>query len=163
MNRGSRWTAGTAGAGLALFVALLGGLATEIGPWYLALRQAPWKPPDRWFGPAWTLIYACTAMAGVQAWLAARRRSQRLRLALLFLMNAGLNIAWSLLFFKLHRPDWALWEVGFLWASIGLLMGVLGGWCPRSRWLLLPYLLWVGFAAALNAAVVALNGPFGGP
>jgi benzodiazapine receptor len=69
-------------------------------------------------------------------------------------------VLWSVLFFRLRRPDWALIEVVGLWLSIALLMAVCAlhdGW---SAWLLLPYLLWVGFAACLNLAVVRLNGPF---
>ena len=52
----------------ALVVAVLGGLMTELGAWYHGLRQPSWKPPDWLFGPAWTLIFALAAIAGVTAW-----------------------------------------------------------------------------------------------
>ena len=79
----------------------------------------------------------------------------------LFGFNAFTNVLWSLLFFRLRRPDWALAEVSFLWLSILLLIVYLGRFSPRSGWLLAPYLAWVSFAAVLNLAVVRLNGPFG--
>ncbi|MEZ5459399.1 MAG: TspO/MBR family protein [Steroidobacteraceae bacterium] len=145
----------------ALAVAILGGLATEIGPWYRALAKPSWNPPDWLFGPAWTLIYALTALAGVEAWQAARERPQRRMLALLFIINGCLNVLWSLLFFRLRRPDWALFEVGALWLSIVSLLYYCGRLHRRSVALLLPYLLWVSFAAVLNASVVSLNAPFG--
>jgi translocator protein len=150
-------------AGAACLVALLGGLMTELGPWYRSLAQPAWKPPDWLFGPAWTLIYALAAAAGVVAWRAAPDRQRRDTMLVLFSLNAFLNILWSLLYFRLHRPDWALAEVVFLWLSILALIVALRGHARSTTWLLLPYLLWVGFAALLNLATVRLNGPFGVP
>lgn len=154
----------TAAALAALAVAVLGGLSTDLSPWYASLRQPAWKPPDSWFGPAWTLIYACTAMAGALAWLqlrGPREHPARLLLLAAFAANATLNVLWSLLFFRLRRPDWALIEVGVLWLSIVLLIVLTARHSRAAAWLLLPYLLWVAYAAALNAAVVQLNRPFG--
>jgi tryptophan-rich sensory protein len=148
-------------AGCALAVAALGGLATDIGPWYRSLAQPAWNPPDWLFGPAWTLIYALTALAGVETWQVAREASQRRTLAVLFALNGTLNVLWSLLFFRLRRPDWALVEVGALWLSIVALLVYCGRLQRRTIALLLPYLLWVSFAALLNASVVELNAPFG--
>ena len=145
----------------AIAVALLGALSTDIGTWYAGLREPAWKPPDALFGPAWTLIYACAATAGVQAWTRTRERARREWILAAFALNGTLNVLWSLLFFRLHRPDWALLEVGALWASIALLMWLLGRQVRSAAWLMLPYLLWVTFAAALNASVVELNAPFG--
>ncbi|MFY9512788.1 MAG: TspO/MBR family protein [Rubrivivax sp.] len=150
-------------AAAALGVAVLGALSTDLGPWYAGLQQPPWKPPDAWFGPAWTTIYAFTAAAAVQAWAHAGTRGHRDTVILAAVLNALLNIVWSLLFFRLRRPDWALVEVVPLWLSIVLMMVVFGRESRLAALLLLPYLLWVGFAAALNAAVVRLNGPFGSP
>lgn len=153
----SRRRAAAWAAGLTLLLAALGGLATDIGPWYLGLRQPPWKPPDVWFGPAWTLIYTLSACAAVLGWEALPPGAARRRWLLLLGLNALLNLLWSVLFFSLRRPDWAQWEVGLLWASVLALMLVIRPVAPRAALLLLPYLLWVGFAAALNAAVVRLN------
>lgn len=148
-------------ASAALFVAVLGGLMTDIGDWYLDLSQPAWKPPDWAFGPAWTLIFALAAYSGVEGWRAAPDQASREWLIGLFALNGFLNVLWSLLFFRLQRPDWALYEVGFLWLSVLLLMVVLRRYSRKASWLLLPYLIWIAFAAALNAATVSLNGPFG--
>jgi tryptophan-rich sensory protein len=71
-------------------------------------------------------------------------------------------MSWSPLFFTLKRPDWSLAEVPFLWLSIVALMFGAGWYSTLSVWLLLPYLLWVMFAAFLNLRIVQLNRPFGG-
>lgn len=155
----ARATLGAAAAACA--VAALGALSTDLGPWYAALKQPGWKPPDWLFGPVWTVIYALAALAGLRAALRAPDAASRRRIALLFAINGTLNVLWSLLFFRAQRPDWALAEVGFLWASILWLMLVLGRHSRGAAWLLLPYLVWVAFAAWLNYAVVQLNGPFG--
>ena len=68
---------------------------------------------------------------------------------------------WSLLFFRMHRPDLALIEVAALWASIAALILFQLRRSPLSAALLAPYLIWVSIAAALNTAIVQMNGPFG--
>lgn len=156
-----RWLPILAGAAAATAIAITGALVTELGPWYYGLRQPPWKPPDWLFGPAWTLIFACTALAGILAWQRAPHRAARTRMIWLFAINAGLNVLWSVLFFRLQRPDWALVEVAFLWLSIVVLIWIPGSYSRAASWLLVPYLAWVTFAALLNFAVVQLNAPFG--
>ena len=127
-------------------------------------RKPTWKPPDWLFGPAWTTIFACAAIAGLLAWRGAdmsvdRQRNRQLVIAL-FAINFVCNSLWSLLFFKLHHPDWALMEVGFLWLSIAALIWFLYPLSKAAGLLLLPYLLWVTFASGLNWAIVQMNAPF---
>lgn len=143
----------------AVAVALAGGLLTDIGPWYYALAQPAWKPPDWAFGPIWTLIFTLAAASAAIAWREATS-IQRREVILLFLLNSALNIGWSGLYFTLRRPDWALIEVVFLWASVAGMAWRLRTVSRRAAWLLLPYLLWVSIAAALNLETVHLNGPF---
>jgi tryptophan-rich sensory protein len=145
----------TAAAGT-LAVAGLGMAVTDLGPWYAALEQPDWKPPDAWFGPAWTLIYTLAATAAVKAWMAADRNGQR-QLVAAFALNGVLNVLWSWLFFRARRPDWALAEVVLLWLSIVLLIVLCARHSGAAAWLLVPYLAWVSFAATLNFAVVRLN------
>lgn len=147
------------GIGAAMLVAVIGATMTDLGPWYRALRQPAWAPPDWAFPVGWTTVYAFTVAAGVNAWRAAPRAQQAGVIAL-FAFNAFLNILWSLLFFRLHRPDWALAEVAVFWLSIVALTVVASRQSTTARLLLLPYLGWVSFASALNAAVVTLNAPF---
>ncbi len=150
------WTA----AGCAIVVALLGGAATQIGPWYYALHKPSWQPPDWMFAPAWTLIYGLTALAGVLVWNRIADRAQRMRMMALFALNALLNVLWSELFFGQQRPDWALSEVVPFWLSILVLLVVVFPVTRTGGWALVPYLLWVLFAGVLNLAIVRLNGPF---
>jgi tryptophan-rich sensory protein len=145
----------------AVALAALGRVATDIGPWYQGLRQPGWKPPDAWFGPVWTAIYGCAATAGVLGWRAASAPAARRRLLVAFAANAAANVLWSVLFFRLRRPDWALAEVTLLWVSILVLVVMVSHRSRLGGALLVPYLAWVSFAAVLNAAVVALNAPFG--
>jgi tryptophan-rich sensory protein len=156
----SRWKPIALAAGAALLVAVIGGGLTDTGPWYQSLRKPWFQPPDWLFAPAWTLIYSLTAIAGVQSWRAAPPGAQRDWLLVAFAANGFLNVLWSLLFFGLRRPDWALVEVVFLFLSVALLIWLAGRHAPVARWLLAPYLLWVGFAGVLNLAVVRLNAPF---
>ncbi len=144
----------------ALALAGAGGLMTEVGDWYRALRKPTWQPPDWAFGPAWTLILGMAAGAGVLAWQGAPSGPARATVASLFGANALLHFLWSPLFFKLRRPDWALVEVVFLWLSVLALAIGLRPYSETASWLIAPYLAWVTFAAAINLAIVRLNGPF---
>ena len=140
-----------------VLVAMLGGLATEIGDWYLGLVQPWWKPPDWAFAPAWTLIFGCTAVSAIGAWHAATRARDQFAIGIGFTINAMLNILWSVLFFKLQKPLWAGIEVFALWGSIlWLMLGIRRINPSAARWLL-PYLIWVSYAASINWGVVWLN------
>ena len=155
-----QWKPVWVAAAAALFVAMLGGLMTDIGPWYMSLKQPPWKPPDWAFGPVWTTIFALAAAAGVIGWRHAASKAECELQWLLFALNGFLNVVWSLLYFRLHRPDWALFEVPFLWLSVLVLIVVLRRSSATAAWLLMPYLVWVAIAALLNWQTVQLNGPF---
>ena len=152
------WKPVAIGASAAVFVAVLGGLMTDISGWYTALRKPAWQPPDWLFGPAWTVIFALTTMSGLRAWRDARDRRDREWLLALFAVNGFLNVLWSLLFFRLRRADLALVEVVFLWLSILSMMLVFKSYSKAASALLLPYIIWVTFAAFLNLAIVRLNG-----
>jgi len=147
-------------AAAAMAVAGLGALTTDLGDWYQQLAQPAWKPPDWMFGPAWTTIFALAAAAGVSAWRKAPDRGSRQWMLALFALNGFLNLLWSLLYFRLRRPDWALIEVGLLWLSVLLLIVVLGRYSRTAAWLLAPYLAWITFAGALNWGTVQMNQPF---
>jgi tryptophan-rich sensory protein len=145
----------------AICVAALGATVTDLGPWYQALAKPSWNPPDVVFPMGWTVIYALITIAGITAWRAAPTAAKAEWVIGLFALNGFLNIGWSLIFFRLQRPDWALIEVGLLWLSILAMILYCGRFSKSAAWLLVPYLVWVGFAAALNWAVVQLNAPFG--
>lgn len=138
----------------------IGGLMTTVGPWYRNLHKPTWNPPDWLFGPAWTIILGLAAWAGVLAWTHAPDAAAQQKVVVLFAVNIICHMLWSPLFFTFRRPDWALIEVPFLWLSIVALMIGLAPLSALASWLLLPYLLWVAFAAFLNFTIVRMNRPF---
>lgn len=143
-----------------ILVLAVGSLTTTVGTWYGHLRKPPWTPPNWVFAPAWTVILALAAWSGVLAWTNVSDDKGQILILVLFGINIVLHMLWSPLFFALKRPDWALIEVPFLWLSIAALMLGTSGYSTFAPWLLLPYLLWVTFAAFLNLRIVRLNGPF---
>jgi benzodiazapine receptor len=146
--------------GCAAALLIVGGIATPIGAWYNALRKPSWQPPGWAFGPAWTIILGLAAWSAAIAWQAAPDAASRQSVIVLFAVNALCHFAWSPLFFALRRPDWALVEVVFLWSSLVALLVGLWPISPFAALLIVPYFLWVSFAAVLNRAIVRLNGPF---
>tara|TARA_R110002072_G_scaffold86774_13_gene195874 strand:+ start:19572 stop:20054 length:483 start_codon:yes stop_codon:yes gene_type:complete len=149
-------------AGLAaVVVAMIGGTITNLGPWYEGLAKPDWTPPRPVFPIAWTIILALAAIAAVTSWRAAATDKVSDTIVGLFALNGFLNLLWSLLFFRMQRPDWALIEVIGLWLSILALAIYCGRQSKLAGVLLLPYLVWVTIAAALNWQIVQLNGPFG--
>jgi len=145
----------------AVFVGALGGTITDLGPWYQGLEKPDWQPPGPAFGIIWTTIYALTAAAAVITWRRAPKGAEREWLIGLLALNGFLNLLWSLLFFRLHRPDWSLVEVALLWLSIVALIIFTARHSRLAGVLLTPYLIWVSLASVLNFEVVRLNGPFG--
>lgn len=144
----------------AVLLGLGGGLLTTIGDWYRNLAKPSWQPPDWLFGPAWTIILGLAAWAFVLCWDAAEAAGQGWFLITLFCVNAVFHALWSPIFFTMRRPDWALIEVPFLWLSVLALSVFLREWSVLASWLIVPYLVWVSFAAVLNWKIVQLNKPF---
>jgi len=142
------------------FVAFLGATVTDLGPWYQALEKPGWTPPAVVFPIAWTIIYALITVAGITAWRSAPTSRDAQSVISLFALNAFLNITWSLLFFRLHRPDWAFAELIALWLSILALMIFCARFSRTASLLLVPYLAWVSVAGALNWAILDLNASF---
>jgi tryptophan-rich sensory protein len=148
------WAVGTGVLGMAL--SALGGVDLIV-EWYLALRKPWWQPPAWVFGPAWSIIFALSAWAFVRAWRAAPMGG-RTSLVWAYVINGILNVGWSVLFFGMRSIELALLEVGPLWLSVLVMLLIAGRHDRVAGWLLLPYLLWVGFAGVLNFALWRLNG-----
>lgn len=145
---------------LSFAVAGIGGSLTVLDAWYFALKQPAWKPPDPAFGLIWSVIFTLCAFSAWLGWHAYEHRSQRVKWLLLWALNAFFNIFWSQIYFKGHRPDWAMVELPFIWISIVFLMVFVYPYRRLSAWLLLPYLSWVSIAGLLNYTTFVLNGPF---
>lgn len=144
----------------AVILGLAGGLLTRIDGWYFNLRKPSWQPPDWLFGPAWTVILGLAAWAFVIAWRETTTADGQSILIALYAANGLFHFLWSPLFFTAKRPDWALREVPFLWLSVLAMVVWLAQLSTLASLLVVPYLLWVAFAAALNWKIVQLNAPF---
>ena len=127
-----------------------------IGVWYARLAKPAWTPPNWLFGPVWTALYLSMAVAAWLVWRRAGLSGARLPLSI-FGLQLALNALWSILFFGLQRPALAFAEIVLLWASI--LATILSFYrvVPAAGLMLIPYLLWVSYAAALNFSIWKLN------
>lgn len=123
-----------------------------VSAWYLNLNKAPWTPPGWVFGLAWSIIMLCFSI--YLAFLFKNRFSQKL--VLLYIIQVILNVSWNYIFFNRH-----LITTGFV---VLLLLTVLIFYfffrfrnMELKRYLLLPYMVWLGIAASLNLYVLLYN------
>lgn len=134
----------------------IGSLLTTpaLRPWYASLSKPRWTPPNWLFGPVWTILFVAMAIA---AWLVWRKVALTAVPVQLFLLQLLLNVAWSAVFFRLRSPGPAFAEIVMLWFAI--LATSIEFWrvVPAAGWLLLPYLIWVSYATALNFSIWRLN------
>jgi len=132
--------------------------ASSIESWYPELQKPSWNPPNWIFAPVWTALYVMMAVAAWQAWRRNMGSFSRARLPLsLFFIQLALNAAWSGLFFGLQNPKLALIEILVLWTAILFTLITFFRRSQIAGFLLLPYLLWVTFAMALNFEIWRLN------
>lgn len=126
--------------------------------WYPTLEKPSFTPPSWVFGPVWTLLYA---LMGASLYMAGRQRVDDGSVVqvsrALFGIQLVLNVLWSYVFFKRRSPGWAVVEIGFLWAAIVATTLAFSKISRMAALLLLPYLLWTSFAAALNYRIWRLN------
>jgi len=143
--------------GAAFGAGAIGSWATfeNVRAWYPALNKPEWRPPNWLFAPVWTVLYVLMGVAIWRAWRAGGPAAARLVRG--YFAQLAFNALWSVLFFGLKQPAWALADILLLWGLLLWLQVGLGRTDRRAGILWLPYVLWVGFAAALNAAIVRLN------
>lgn len=143
--------------GLAYLNLIVGSLLTPIDEWYQGLEKPAWTPPGWLIGAVWTALYTLTGIASALAWNGSDGRVKRRTFAILLGANLVLNAAWSLFFFTLHQIGAALIEILVLVLSTWTF-----AWAAYARnrpagYLLIPYCLWVAFAAFLNFTFWRLN------
>ncbi|NIJ87253.1 tryptophan-rich sensory protein [Xanthomonas campestris] len=157
ISKKSHWFGLLGWLALCYAVAGLGALASiQAASFYADLRRPAWAPPGWLFGPVWTALYGMMAVA---VWLVWRRGGWAgARLALgMFVLQLALNGLWSWLFFAWHMGAWAFADIVLLWLTLAATIGVFAKRNSVAAWLLVPYLAWVSFAAALNYSVWQLN------
>ncbi len=128
----------------------------EAKSFYSQLVQPSWAPPPWLFGPVWTVLYAMMAVAAWLVWREGGFCSNRTALSL-FVVQLVLNALWTWIFFAWHSGPWAFAEIMVLWVLIIATLVAFWRVRPLVGVLLIPYLLWVSFAAALNYSVWQLN------
>jgi tryptophan-rich sensory protein len=153
---GRRWFALVIWLAVVAAVAFVGSTVTlpKIPAWYAGLAKPWFTPPNAVFGPAWTFLYVTMAVA---AWRIGTGPAERTRATVLFVVQLALNAIWSPVFFGLEAPKLGLVVIVAL--LIALAATLIAFWrVDRVAGLLLaPYLVWICYATALNAAIVALN------
>jgi tryptophan-rich sensory protein len=136
----------------------IGGYATSrsLRDWYVALPKPSWNPPNRVFGPVWTVLYAAMAIA---AWLVWRVRDDHdVSVALAwFGVQLVLNVLWSVVFFGARRPAGGVVVIALLWLAIVATILAFAPLSLPAALLLVPYLAWVTFASLLNLAIARLR------
>jgi benzodiazapine receptor len=133
-------------------VAAIGG-RFQPGDWYAGLVKPSWTAPNWLFAPAWTVLYLLIAIAGWEIFGHRKAAAAKVLWSAQLLING----IWSWLFFGLHAVAAALADVLLLALLIAGLLMVSHSRLQAAFWLLVPYLIWVAYAASLNAAILALN------
>jgi translocator protein len=138
-------------------IAALGRLGTDTdSDWYRSLELPSWQPPGVVFGPVWTVLYLLAGTSAFLAWRDVTGPRRRPVLAL-YAANAVLNAAWPAIFFRAHRPVIAGVEIVLLLATIVALIALVRPFSRPAAAALVPYALWVAFAATLTVAIAARN------
>jgi len=143
---------------LPLVLGSVAGMFTSqsVPDWYAALNKPAFNPPDWIFGPVWTLLYLLMGISFFMVWKQEKGKLRNLAI-LIYSVQMFLNFAWSFIFFYFKLIGLALVEIVLLWCAIILMLVLFKKIKPIAAYINTPYLLWVSFAAILNAAYYILN------
>jgi tryptophan-rich sensory protein len=148
---------------LAIAICQLAGLigvvftASAIPTWYSTLAKPALNPPNWIFGPVWTMLYSLMGIAAFLVWKKGWERTDVRKALSVFGVQLILNSAWSIVFFTLQSPAWALVNIMAMWLAIVWTMILFSKLSRTAMWLLVPYILWVSFATYLNYSILMLN------
>lgn len=130
--------------------------AEDVSTWYPTLARPAFTPPDWVFGPVWTTLYLLMGVALYLVWRTDNGRTRRIALAV-FGVQLALNASWTLVFFGARAIFGGLLVIVALLVAIIATVGAFARLDRRAAALLVPYLLWVGFATVLNYELWRLN------
>lgn len=138
-------------------VAVIGSLFTRssVSGWYSKLNKPSFNPPGWIFGPVWTILYLLMGISLYLVWTSGKKGIKAA--IIIFAVQLSLNLLWSILFFGMQKPFAAFIEIILLWIAILVTIIVFYKISPIAAYLLIPYILWVSFAAVLNYNLYALN------
>ncbi len=131
--------------------------SANIPTWYASLARPDLAPPNWVFGPVWTILFLLMGIALFIVWRRGQEKEWVSGALALFATQLVLNVLWSILFFGLRSPGLALIEIGVLWLAILATIFSFSQLAKTAGLLLVPYLLWVSFAAYLNYGIWSLN------
>lgn len=148
---------------IAILICLLAGFigsvftSKSVSTWYTTLKKPSFNPPDWVFGPVWTTLFILMGISLYLVWSKGLEVEGVKIAMIIFGAQFLFNILWSLIFFGLQSPFYAFLEIIILWAAILLTIFSFYNVSRPAAYLLIPYILWVSFAAVLNFMIVRLN------
>ncbi|UCF70090.1 MAG: tryptophan-rich sensory protein [candidate division WOR-3 bacterium] len=145
--------------GMCQFAGIIGSLFTtpQIPTWYASLQKPGFNPPNWIFGPVWITLYTLMGVAMFLVWRQYARSAHAKSAIETFVVQLLLNILWSVVFFGLKSPLGGLVIILLLWIAILATIIRFQKVSEIASFLLIPYILWVTFAALLNFAIFRLN------
>ncbi|KKS02710.1 MAG: hypothetical protein UU64_C0011G0033 [candidate division WWE3 bacterium GW2011_GWF2_41_45] len=129
----------------------------NINTWYASLNKPFFNPPNWIFGPMWSILYILMAVALYLVWKKEYAQQEKSKALILYAIQLTLNTLWSVIFFGMKEPAIALADIAILELVIILTAKSFKKFSPMAGKLLIPYIMWVGFAAILNLSIVVLN------
>lgn len=136
------------------FLAACSGAIFRPGSWYDNLAKPRWRPPHWLFAPVWSVLYFTIAISGWMVW---RKVGLQFLPFSIYFISLCFNAAWSACSFGLRRLDIAFMDIVVLWLSIAATVAVFYPLSHTAALLLLPYWIWVSFAAVLNFTMWQMN------
>jgi benzodiazapine receptor len=129
----------------------------SLGEWYVFIRKPPFTPPDYIFGPVWITLFTLMGISLFLVWQKGIKNGAARSAVLIFFLQLGLNTLWSIIFFGGRFIVGGFVVIILLWSAIFWNIKRFFAISKPAAILLLPYILWVSFAAVLNASLVILN------
>ncbi len=138
---------------------LIGSIFTtpSISTWYQTLVKPSYNPPNWLFAPAWTLLFLLMGISLFLIWTSQADKKTKQKAIAIFNTQLLFNILWSLFFFTFKNPTLAFIEIIIFWILILINIKSFSTIKRFAAILLIPYILWVSFAAFLNLSIVLLN------
>lgn len=131
--------------------------SSSVQGWYRTANKPSFNPPNWIFAPVWTTLYVLMGIAFYIVWIKVEESEIKTKAIIFYFIQLVLNFCWSIIFFYAAAPGWAFAEIILLWIMIAATINKFSRISKIAAWLLVPYILWVTFAAVLNFAIWRLN------
>ena len=125
--------------------------------WYATVQKPSFNPPNDLFAPVWTSLYILMGIGLFIVWKQPAGTPYRNTAIAIFIVQLVLNFFWSIIFFKLEKPDVAFADIVLMWIAILLMIIYFIKVKPVAGYIQIPYLCWVSFASVLNFYIWQLN------